>query len=181
VFAAAGLLLLLFVLLPLLSVFLGVPPSLLLETLKDQEVQRSVALTFYAGAVATLCAGVTGVPLAFLLARYRFPGKSVVEGVVDLPLVIPHTAAGVALLTVFGAHGWVGGALAPFDVRFTDSIPGIVVAMLFVGLPFLVDTAPSTFETVDPEPETVAEIDGVSRWQAFVAMTLPLAWRGVLA
>jgi molybdate/tungstate transport system permease protein len=181
VFALAGSLLILFIVLPLLSVLLGVPPSLLLDTLADPTVQRSIILTFYCGAIATLCALVCGVPLAYLLARFRFRGKAIVEGIVDLPIVIPHTAAGIALLTVFGAKGAIGAPMSALGVTFTDSIPGIVVAMLFVSLPFLVNTARTSFAMVDWELERVAQIDGASPWQAFTLVTLPLAWRGVLA
>lgn len=181
VFAGAAALLLLFIILPLVSVFLGTSPTVVMQTLADGAVQRSVVLTFYAGAVATLCAAVTGVPLAYLLARLSFRGKAVVEGLVDLPLVIPHTAAGIALLTVFGSRGVIGAPLAQAGVRFTDSLPGIVVGMLFVGLPFLVNTARTSFAMTDPELERVAQMDGASRWQAFVWVTMPLAWRGVLA
>ena len=180
-FALAGSLLILFVVLPLLSVFLGTSPSVLLETLTDSAVQQSIVLTFYAGALATLCAVITGVPLAYLLARVSFRGKGIVEGIVDLPIVIPHTAAGVALLTVFGNRGVIGAPLAALNVRFIDSIPGIVVGMLFVGLPFLVDTARASFAMVDRELERVAQLDGASHWQAFLNVTLPLAWRGVFA
>ena len=148
VFAAAAALLLLFILLPLVSVFLGTSPALLWRTLTDDVVLRSVVLTFYAGALATLCAVLTGVPLAYLLARVRFPGKTIVEGLVDLPLVIPHTAAGIALLTVFGGRGIVGAPLASAGITFVDSLPGIVVGMLFVGLPFLVNTARTSFALI---------------------------------
>ncbi len=179
--AAAGSLLLLFVLLPLLSVFLGTSPAALLDTLGDAEVQRSLLLTFGAGALATLLGLLTGVPLAYLLARKSFPGKRVVEGLVDLPVVIPHTAAGIALLAVFGARGWIGAPLASVGVYFVDSLPGIVVGMLFVSLPFLVNSAREAFALVDPELEKVAETMGAAPGQAFIYITLPLAWRGVFA
>jgi molybdate/tungstate transport system permease protein len=180
-FSVAGSLLVFFVVLPLLSVFLGTSPSLLLETLADREVHQSIALTFFAGALATLCAVITGVPLAYLLARVRFRGKSMVEAIIDLPIVIPHTAAGVALLTVFGSRGVIGAPMAALDIRFTDSLPGIIVGMLFVGLPFLVNTARTAFSMIDQELERVALLDGASPWQAFRCVTLPLAWRGILA
>ncbi len=81
-------------------------------------------------------------PLAYLLARSRVPRQALVEALVNLPIVIPHTAAGVALLLVFGRHGVLGQWLAPLGVTFTDNFAGIVVGMLFVSLPFLVDHEP---------------------------------------
>ncbi|MBS1196062.1 MAG: binding-protein-dependent transport system inner rane component [Actinobacteria bacterium] len=177
--AAAASLLLLFVVAPLLSLLLGTAPAALRKTLLDEEVLRSLALTFTSGAWATVLALLTGVPLAYLLARRNFPGKRWVEGVVNLPIVVPDTAAGIALLTVFGRNGMAGRALAPLGIGFTDATAGIVVGMLFVGLPFLVGGARQAFEGVDPELEEMAAADGASQWQAFTRVTLPLAWRGI--
>jgi molybdate/tungstate transport system permease protein len=180
-FSALGGVLLLFVLLPLVSILLGTTPHNLWLALTDPEVLRSISLTFGAAAVATLLAGMTGVPLAFLLARRKFSGKRFVEALVNLPIVIPHTAAGVALLLVFGRRGLLGQWLEPLGVAFTDNFAGIVVGMLFVSLPFLVNLSRESFALVDEELERVALIDGATPWQAFWHVSLPQAWRGVLA
>jgi molybdate/tungstate transport system permease protein len=180
-FAAAGTLLLLFVLLPLATTVLETPLSDLWRTLGEADVLSSLGLTFYAAAWATALALVTGVPLAYLLARHDFPGKMWVEGLVDLPLVVPHTAAGIALLMVFGRQAALGRAFGAVGVGFTDALPGIVVGMLFVSLPFLVTAAREAFTQVDPELERVAATEGASPAQTFLYVTLPLAWRGVLA
>jgi len=121
------------------------------------------------------------VPLAYLLARRDFPGKRAVEGIIDLPIVFPHTAAGIALLTVYGREGVLGRLLAPLGLTFTDTVAGIVLAMLFVSLPFLVDTAREAFALVDARYEQVARTLGSSPGGAFWRVTLPQAWRGVLA
>ncbi len=172
--------LLLFVLLPLLSTLLGTPLAALWQAL-DAQVLGALGLTFYAGLWATALALFTGVPLAFLLARYEFWGKRWVEGIVNLPIVVPHTAAGIALLMVFGRQAPLGRALGAIGLRFADDVPGIVVGMLFVSLPFLVNAAREAFAAIDPELERVAQVMGASRWQAFVYVSLPLAWRGILA
>jgi molybdate/tungstate transport system permease protein len=148
-FAAAGTLLLLFVLLPLLSTVLGTSPAALLQAMLDPELQASLGLTFYAAAWATTLALLTGVPLAYLLARYSFPGKRWVEGLVNLPVVVPHTAAGIALLMIFGRQAPLGRALGAVGLHFTDDVPGIVVGMLFVSLPFLVNLSRESFALVD--------------------------------
>ncbi len=179
-FALAGGLLLLFVLLPLLSMLLGTQPAKLWQTLSDAEVRSALGLTFYAAALATGLALLTGVPLAYLLARYDFPAKSWVEGLVNLPIVVPHTAAGIALLMVFGRQAPAGRALGSLGLGFTDQTPGIVVGMLFVSLPFLVNGAREGFAGVDPELEQMAAVEGATPWQTFVHVTLPLAWRGIL-
>jgi molybdate/tungstate transport system permease protein len=177
--ATLGALLVLVVVLPVLSTLLGVSPTALWQALMDVQVLRSLTLTFYCAAVATLVALVTGVPLAYLLARHRFPGKWLLEGIIDLPVVIPHTAAGIALLMVFGQRGWLGQPLTAVGILFTERAAGVVVAMLFVSLPFLVNAAREAFALVDVELELVALVEGASPLQAFWLVTLPLARRGV--
>lgn len=173
--------LLLFVVLPLLSTLLGTPVAALWQALSDAQVLAALGLTFYAGLWATGLALFTGVPLAFLLARYEFAGKRWVEGIVNLPIVVPHTAAGIALLMVFGRQAPLGQVLGAIGLRFTDDVPGIIVGMLFVSLPFLVNAAREAFAAIDPELERMAEVMGASRWQSFAYVSLPLAWRGILA
>jgi molybdate/tungstate transport system permease protein len=177
---AAGSLLVGFVALPLAATIAATSPQALGETLVDPEVAGSIGLTFLASAIATGLTLGAGVPLAYLLARRRFPGKRLVEGLMDLPIVIPHTAAGVALLMVFGSQGVLGQFLAPVGVYFVDRLWGIVVAMMFVSLPYLVNMSRAAFSAIAPEMEKVALIDGASAWQAFWHVTLPQAWRGVM-
>lgn len=180
-FTIVGSLLLLFVIVPLLATLIGTPPNALWQALIDADVQSSIVLTFLSAAWATILALFTGVPLAYLLARYKFVGKRWIEGIVNLPVVIPHTAAGIALLMVFGRQAPVGQALGNVGLRFTNEMPGIVVGMLFVSLPYLVNTAREAFVAIDPEMERSAQVFGASRWQAFLYVTLPLAWRGIMA
>ncbi|MBN1304893.1 MAG: ABC transporter permease [Anaerolineales bacterium] len=178
-FSVLGGLLLLFIVLPLVSTLLGATPEQYLSALADPEVLRSLGLTFGAAATATGLALVTGVPLAYILARRRFCGKRLVEALVNLPVIIPHTAAGVALLLVFGRRGMLGQWLTTAGLTFTDSFGGIVVGMLFVSLPFLVNMSRESFALVDEELERVAQIDGATAWGAFWLVSLPLAWRGI--
>mgnify|MGYP000928987747 CR=1 FL=1 len=181
VFSLVGLLLLLFILVPLVATVFAVGPGEFKEGVADKGVLNALWITFLAAFVATVIALVLGVPLAYLLARKDFPGKTLVEGIIDLPVIIPHTAAGVALLMVFGRMGLFGEPLADAGLFFTESFAGIVVAMLFVSLPFLVDTARETFALVDRRLEGVARTLGASPWSAFRRVTLPLAWRGIVA
>ncbi len=156
-----------FVLLPLVSTLLGSPAGRLLQTLGDPQVLRSIVLTFQASALATGIALLTGVPLAYLLARYRFRGKRLVEGIIDLPVVVPHTAAGIALLMVFGSQGLLGKWLGLLGIYFTDRLAGIVVAMLFVSLPYLVNMSREAFAMVDRELENTALVEGASALAGF--------------
>ncbi len=169
-----------FVVLPLISTLLSTTPADFIKSFADPEVLQSIGLTFGAAAIATAIALVSGVPLAYLLARRKFSGKRLLEAIINLPVVIPHTAAGIALLLVFGRRGLLGQWFSPLGITFTDNLAGIVVAMLFVSLPFLVNLSREAFAMVDEEYEKIALIDGASQWQAFFTVTLPLAWRGVL-
>lgn len=180
-FSAAAALLVAFVLLPLIQTIAATPLQALVDALADFQVLESLKLTFEAAAIATCLAGITGIPLAYLLARRRFPGKRLVEAVVDLPIVIPHTAAGVALLMVFGSRGLLGEPLAALGFYFTNNVSGIILAMLFVGLPYLVNLSREAFALVDEELERTALVEGATEWQAFFLVTLPIAWRGVFS
>ncbi|MGC9398190.1 MAG: ABC transporter permease [Anaerolineae bacterium] len=180
-FAVLGALLVLFVAVPLLYTVTGSSPTLLWKTLLDPEVRQAILLTFTSSALATALAFVTGVPLAYLLARVDFPGKRLVEGLVDVPIVIPHSAAGIALLMVFGRRALLGRAFGLLGLKFVSAVPGIVIAMLFVSLSFLVDAAREGFEAVDPRLERVARTLGASPWQAFWRVSFPLAWRSILS
>jgi molybdate/tungstate transport system permease protein len=180
-FAAAGGLLVLFVVWPLLRTLLGTSPAALWQALIDPTVRDSVLVTFYAATWATALALLIGVPLAYVLARTDFPGKRLVEGVINLPIVVPHTAAGIALLLVLGRQSLLGRFFGLLGIRFVDAVPGIVAGMLFVSLPFLVTAARDAIATVDPELERVAETMGATPWQAVRYVTLPMAWRGIMS
>lgn len=178
---AAGVLVVVFVVLPAASMLAGAGAGLLGEALRQDDVRRSLVLTVSAALITTAIGFVAGVPLAYLLARKEFPGKRAVEGLIDVPIVFPHTAAGIALLTVYGRQGIAGRLLAPLGLEFTETVAGIVLAMLFVSLPFLVDGSCEAFALVDERYEHVARTLGSSRFGAFARVTFPQAWRGVLA
>ncbi len=180
-FTLLGSLLILFIAWPLLRTVTASSPVVLWQTLLDEEVRGSILLTFYASLIATVLAFVCGVPLAYLLARVDFPGKWLIEGVIDVPIVVPHSAAGIALLMVFGRRTLVGQAFGLLGVKFVSAAPGIVIAMLFVSLSFLVNSAREGFEAVDPRLERVARTLGASPWRAFWRVSFPLAWRSILS
>jgi len=180
-FLILGALLVLFVAWPLLRTITASGPAMLWETVLEEEVRRSILLTFYASLLATAIAFVLGVPLAYLLARADFPGKEVIQSIIDVPIVVPHSAAGIALLMVFGRRTFLGRAFGLAGIKFVSAFPGIVIAMLFVSLAFLVDAAREGFEAVDPRLERVARTLGGSPWQAFWRVSFPLAWRSILS
>jgi len=179
--AVLGALLVLFIVGPLLRLLLMASPASLGEALRDPEVRTSLGLTFVTATAATLIAALLGLPVAYLLARRRFPGARLLEGIVELPVVIPHPVAGIALLLFLGRRSPVGGVLAGLGLEFVNHIPGIVAGMLFVSAPILVSTAREAFAGVDPRLERVARSLGDTAWRAFRRVTLPIAGRSILA
>ena len=180
-FALLGLLIFMFIVLPLAKMIFASSPAILLETLLDPEVTGAIWLSLYTALIATIIGFLLGVPLAYFLARVNFHGKRLVEGLIDVPIVVPHTAAGIALLFVFGRQFAMGKVFSFFGIEVLDSRVGIVIAMLFVSIPFLIDSAKAGFQKVDVRLEKVARTLGASPWQAFFKISLPLAWRSIMA
>jgi molybdate/tungstate transport system permease protein len=147
----------------------------------DAELRSALWLTLWCATAATLIAVAGGTPLAYVLARKRFPGRSVVAALVDIPLVIPHPVAGIALLLALGRQSTAGSLLEMIGTRITGSVTGIIAAMTFVAAPLFVAAAREAFELVDPRLEGVARTLGDSRYRAVRRVTLPLASRGLLA
>lgn len=122
-----------------------------------------------------------GVPLAYLLASWRFPGKSLMEALVLLPLTLPPIVGGILLVMVFGPEGPVGRLAMGMGMRLTGSPMGIVLAQTFVSAPFLIIAAKSAFESLDPVLQKASLTLGVGPWETFRRITLPLSGKGILA
>ena len=174
-------LLVLFVAGPLLRLLVHSSPGSLSEALRDPELGAALSLTVLTATAATALSLLLGVPLAYLLARGQFPGRRLLEGIVELPVVIPHPVAGIALLLFLGRQSAIGSALGKLGLEVVSQVPGIVAGMLFVSAPLVVSAAREAFRRVDPKLERVARTLGDNGWGAFRRVTLPLAGRGVLA
>ena len=181
IFAVLALLLLVFILVPVVKTVFSSSPGTLWDTLLDESVYLSILLTVLAGLLATVIGLVMGVPLAYLLARRQFRGKRVLEALIDVPIVIPHSAAGIALLFVFGRQFLLGKLFGHVGITFLDSLAGVVIAMMFVSLPFLIDSSKDAFKAVDVRMEKVARTLGASPWQTFFRVSLPLARKGIFS
>ena len=180
VFSVLSLLIVLFVLVPLFKIVFLSNKTALWQALQDTTVLKSILLTLFAALITTVVGFLLGVPLAFILARHNFPLKGVLEGLIDLPIVVPHTAAGIALLFVFGRNYLLGKWFNSIGIQFVDSLAGIIIGMLFVSVPFLINSAKDGFRKVDVRLENVARTLGASPWQAFRRVTFPLARRSIL-
>ena len=181
VFILLAFFLVLFIGVPIFLTLTGSPPRVFWQAVLDEQVQESILFTFFSSLIATGVGLLTGIPLAYLLARKNFPGKQFIESLIDLPIVIPHSAAGIALLLALGRGSALGRGFEALGLRFVSAAPGVVAAMLFVSVPFLVDAAREGFEAVDPRLEYVARTLGSSAWNVFWRVSFPMAWRSIIS
>jgi len=179
--ATAASLLLLFLAIPTIALVARGGPSGVRGLLADSELRDAIALTMLTATASTIVAVTLGTPLAWWLARRRFLGRSLVDAVLDLPLLIPHPVAGIALLLVLSRGSPLGAALLAVGIRIVSTPLGIVAAMLFVSAPLYVSAAREAIARVDPRYEGVARTLGDTQWRALRRVTLPLARRGLLA
>jgi len=169
-----------FLVLPLAGLLLRASGADILATFMGEQAAQAIALSVKTTLTAVCCAVILGTPLAYLIARKKFPGKSVLDALVDLPVVLPPSVAGIALLVTFGRRGVLGGLLASLGVELPFTQAAVVMAQVFVAAPLYVRTVAVAFAAVDRDLELAAAIDGASRWQSFWRVTLPLSLRGVV-
>lgn len=174
-FAATAAILVSFIALPLVATVAMEQPGDIAAALDDDSVRSAILTSFGAALIATALSLLLGTPLAYLMARGRFPGKAVVQSLIDLPVVIPHTVSGIALLVVFGRMGLFSEQMNTFGLQFEDHVAGIVAAMMFVSASFVVNSLREGFEKVDERLENVARSLGATRLGAFLTVTLPLS------
>jgi sulfate/thiosulfate transport system permease protein len=170
--SSTALYLLVIVLVPLAGLFAGaarLDASRLYDTLTAPRVLAAFRLSFGASFAAGLCDAALGLLIAWVLVRYRFPGRRFFDAIVDLPFALPTAVAGIALTALFTETGWLGRL--GVDIAFTPA--GIVAAMLFIGLPFVVRSIQPVLADMDPALEEAARTLGASRWQTFRHVFLP--------
>jgi sulfate/thiosulfate transport system permease protein len=139
----------------------------------DPRTVNALRISFGAAFVAACINAVFGVILAWVLVRYRFPGKRIIDAMVDLPFALPTAVAGIALTTLYAPNGWVGQFLTPLGIKIAFTPAGIVVALIFVGLPFVVRTVQPVMEEIDKEVEEAAATLGANRFQTITRVLLP--------
>jgi molybdate/tungstate transport system permease protein len=173
-------LVLLFLVAPLLGLFIKTGAREFIDTVKDKDVQSSIWLTVWVAFSVTFLFAIAAVPFAWILARKSFPMKSFVQGIIDLPVVLPHTAAGIALLGFISRDGILGKAAGFLGFNLVNNPAGIALAMAFVSLPFLINSARDGFASVPERLEKAALNLGASRQRVFMTISLPLAWRSIV-
>lgn len=175
-----GLLALAAVLFPVLHLALEDSAQTLWKALGRDDVREAIALSLGSSTVATLLVAVWGVPLAWALARVQFPGRRIVETAIDLPILVPQSVAGIALIVLLGPGSPLGEWLQAMGTGVSGSFVGLVVAQVFVSAPFLIKTALAAFEGVSPQLEIASRTLGASAAATFARISLPLAARGLL-
>lgn len=153
----------------------------LVQALNDTRIMGALSLSFTSALIATLFSLVTGTPLAYLLARHDFHGKGWVNALLDLPILIPHNAAGIALLFLLSPRAPIGSFFNRFGINFVDTSLGVIVAMVFVSAPFMVKSAQDAFTSVARDMEDAASNLGAPPGRVFIDISLPLASRGIIS
>lgn len=173
-------LVLLFILAPLAGIILNTEGSRLIETVNESDVRESIWHTLLVAFAATFLFAFAAIPLAWILARRNFPLKGVVQGIIDLPVVIPHTAAGIAVLGFISRDGFLGGIADTVGLSLVNNPAGIALAMAFVSVPFLINSARDGFASVPVRLEKAALTLGASPSRVFFTISLPLAWKSIM-
>jgi molybdate transport system permease protein len=181
-FAPLALLFVAFMAVPLAAMFWRAFDSgELQKNITSDMVVHAMRLSAITSTISLVLAIVFGTPVAYLLARRSFPGKMLVDLLVDLPIVLPPTVAGVALLVAFGRRGVLGEHLESTGIELAFTSTAVVLAQLFVSAPYYIRTVKAGFESVSPEYEGVAATLGASQWRIFYRIILPLSWPSVVA
>jgi molybdate transport system permease protein len=170
-----------FIALPLSSVFIRLDPTQINAQLQNWQVISAIQLSLYTSAVATLIAFVLAVPSAYFIATRRFPGKAVIDTIMDLPVVLPPAVAGVALLYAFAPRGVLGPLLTSFGITLPGFATAVIIAEAFVASPFLFRAAKTGFENRDKDIYNSARILSGSRIRVFFTVSLPLTMRGIIS
>jgi len=165
-----------FLLFPLLAMLLRLELDGLWATITSTLVLQAVGLSMATTLLATALALLLGGPLAYQLARRQFPGRAIVDTLIDLPMVLPPSVAGIALLMAFGRRGLLGAPLAELGITISFTVTAVVLAQCFVAAPYFVKAAAAGFGGVDRELEQAAALDGASPAQVLRYITIPLAW-----
>ena len=173
----------LIVLIPLSAAFIKTTELSLHEfwsVVTAPRVLASYKLTFGASLIAALINGVFGLLTAWVLVRYQFKGKKIIDALVDLPFALPTAVAGIALTAVYSSNGWIGAWLEPHGIKVAFTPLGVVIALTFIGLPFVVRTVQPVLEDLEAETEEAAASLGANRWQTFSKIIFPAIWPALL-
>lgn len=150
------------------------------ETVSSERVLASFKISFGTSLIAAAVNVVFGVLFAWVLERYTFPGRRLIDGLIDLPFALPTAVAGISLTTLYAQNGWIGQLLAPFGIKISYTPLGIIVALIFISFPFVVRTVQPVLQSIDAETEEAASCLGATRFQTFYKIILPTLLPSIL-
>jgi len=166
----------LIVLIPLLSIFVvlsGVGPADFWKAISDPQAIAAYRVSLICALAAALVNALFGTILAWILVRYRFPGRRILDGLIELPFALPTAVAGIALTTLYSDNGWIGKLLAGIGIKVAYTPIGITIALIFIGIPFVVRAIQPVLEKLDGQYEEAATMLGASGWQTFRRVVFP--------
>ncbi len=170
-----------FIILPMLAVFLKIDVNQLGSQLQNSAIVDSIKISLYTSAIATATSVILTVPTAYFMVTRKFPGKSVIDTLIDLPIVLPPAVAGVALLLAFAPKGLLGPIFNVFGVTIPGSVVAVILAQIFVASPFILRSAKTGFENLNPDVINSAKILTGSRLRVFLTISLPLTTRVIVS
>jgi len=175
-----GLVLAIFIVTLLIGIITHTTPQALMDSFLSSEIQFAIKLSLITSVISTIICIIVSVPAAYELSRYNFPGKNLLNTILDVPLALPPLVAGVGLLILFGTTPF-GKALAEAGLKFVFTPQGIILAQFFVNMPFMFRVLRSTFQGINPRYEYVAQTLGSTEAEAFWRVTLPMSKNGLMA
>ena len=155
--------------------------DIFISTLTNKQVLASLKLSFSASFYAALVSGFFGVLAAWAMERYTFPGKRILDAMVDLPFALPTAVAGIALCSLYAKSGWIGSLLVPLGINVAYTPIGVTIALVFIGFPFVVRTVQPIIQGLSLEVEEAAACLGASRWQTFTKIIIPTIMPSAIA
>jgi len=171
----------LYLALPVLALFFRTTPELFLSSLSDPGVKSALYLSLFTSLISLSIVVIVGTPFAYIHCRNRYPGKVIVDTLIDLPLVLPPAVAGLALLVLYGRVGLIGRYLNMFGITLAFTTVAVIMAQIFVASPFYLRQAKSLFEQLDPAYEQTARTLGASPARVFATITIPLTTGGLVS
>lgn len=171
----------LYLALPVLALFFRTTPGLFLSSLADPEVIAALALSIITSVISLAIVILVGTPFAYVHCRYRYPGRMIVDTLVDLPLVLPPAVAGLALLVLYGRTGLAGHYFSLLGISFAFTTLAVIMAQIFVASPFYLRQAKSLFDQLDPSYEQVGRTLGASPVRIFLGVVLPMTASGLVS
>ncbi|MBN1214761.1 MAG: ABC transporter permease [Candidatus Lokiarchaeota archaeon] len=151
-----------------------------IKVIADEYVLYTIILTFYASFVATIITIIFGTPLSYLLAQFKFRGKSIINSILNIPIMIPHSVAGLIIFSLFYRGGLIGAPLKELGILFEENINGIIVALLFVSMPIYINTVRDGFKMINPHYSKIGKSLGANERKIFTKIMLPLNKRHII-